>query len=75
MYHEPHNTESIIALFESSFHKLAEIGNDGNIGMTGITMWKQTIQQQNVNLLSIESGSSTWCSPLWGIKPCVTQAI
>ena len=32
---------SIIYVINRGFHKLDEIGNDGNIGIRGITMWKQ----------------------------------
>ena len=42
---------------ESNFSQIAEIGNKGNIEITGFTTWKQKIQQQNVTSVSIEPGT------------------
>ena len=36
----------------------AEIGNNGNIGITGFAMWKQKIKQQNFTKVSIEPRTS-----------------
>ena len=63
---------------ETSFHKLAEIGNIGITGITGFITWKQKIQQGNVTPVSIEPRTSAtwkWFSALWTIETCATWYI
>ena len=36
---------TFVVLSIQVFHKLAEIGNNANIGITDFTTWKQKIQQ------------------------------
>ena len=47
------------------FHKITEIGNNGKIGITHLTIWEQNknkkIQQLNVIPVSIEPGTSGNC--------------
>ena len=48
-------SHSLACFITRVFHKLAEIANNGNIGIIGFqTSSKQKIQQQNVNPVSIE---------------------
>ena len=59
------------ALLQNStnmYSSFSQISRHCIIGITGLTMWKQKIQQQNITSVSIEHRPSAiwfWCSPLW----------